>query len=147
MHLHDPVGIGIVERPQQHRVDDAEDGAVGADAQRQRQQGGRGEPTGAEQPADPVARILKEHLDRWQPALFAIALLHLGDSSESSKCGSTRVGGRQAAPHVLLRQHLDMKLDFVVEVHVERPTSKQSGDADEKRTHVSPAEAPLSDPP
>ena len=37
------IGVGIAERLEQHRIDDAEDGGVGSDAQRQRGYGGDGE--------------------------------------------------------------------------------------------------------
>ena len=42
-----PVLVAVDERPQQHAADDAEDGGVGADAERQRQDDGEGEALGA----------------------------------------------------------------------------------------------------
>jgi hypothetical protein len=40
---HDPVGIGVGKRAKEHGVDDREDGGRGADAQRERRDGGEGE--------------------------------------------------------------------------------------------------------
>ena len=41
--IDEPVLIAIDQRPQQHAADDAENGGVGADAQRQREDDGHGE--------------------------------------------------------------------------------------------------------
>jgi hypothetical protein len=35
---HDPVGLGVGQRPQKDGIDDAEDGGVGPDAEREGQQ-------------------------------------------------------------------------------------------------------------
>ena len=51
VHGHEPAGLGVWQRPKQDRSDDREDGGVGADAQRQRQEGGEGE--GAVLPEEP----------------------------------------------------------------------------------------------
>ena len=44
-----PILVAVDERPQQHAADDAEDGGVGADAERQRQDDGDGRPLTREQ--------------------------------------------------------------------------------------------------
>ena len=41
--VHDAVGLGVGQRPQQHPVDDAEDGGVGPDAEAERQDEGQDE--------------------------------------------------------------------------------------------------------
>ena len=52
VHRHEPIGLGVWQRPKEDRLDDREDGGVGADAQRQRQEGGEGEgPVLPEEPA------------------------------------------------------------------------------------------------
>jgi len=55
----DAIGTVIAERPQQHRVDHAEDRGVGADAERERANRQQREPGLAAQRARGVAKILK----------------------------------------------------------------------------------------
>jgi len=59
-HHRQPVRIGIGERPEEQRVDDAEDGGVGADAERERGNGDEGESRRADQEARRVAEVLDE---------------------------------------------------------------------------------------
>ena len=56
-HDHQAIGFAVRQRPQQHRVDDAEDGRVDADAERQRRDGDEGEAGLAQQRADAVAEV------------------------------------------------------------------------------------------
>ena len=66
-----PIGLGERQRPQEQRVDDAEDGGAGADAEPGDEDGERREAGVAPQRADGVAQILKEvveghaRLDGW----------------------------------------------------------------------------------
>src|ERR1700751_5471533 len=55
---HQPIGIRIGQRVEQHRVHDGEDGGVGADAKRQRENRNRGEAWRPAQLAQSVAKIL-----------------------------------------------------------------------------------------
>src|SRR5258706_6112181 len=57
MHAHDPLRIGKGERPQQDGVDDAEDGGVGADTDRQAEHGDDGETRALEQHPEGKAKI------------------------------------------------------------------------------------------
>ena len=52
-----PVGVAIRQRLDQHRVDDAEDGGVGADAEREGEKNDRGEATRLADAAPRVAKI------------------------------------------------------------------------------------------
>src|SRR6185503_2543484 len=54
---HQLIGLPERKRPQEHRVDDGEDRGVGADAERQREDGHGGETRAREQHADGVAKI------------------------------------------------------------------------------------------
>jgi hypothetical protein len=56
--MHDAVGLGIRQRAQDHTVDDAEDGGVGADAEAQRQHERAGEPRHADQIPDGDADVV-----------------------------------------------------------------------------------------
>ena len=53
-------GIAVRRRPQDHGADDAEDGGVGADAERQRDDGGDGESRRAPQQADGVDDVARK---------------------------------------------------------------------------------------
>ena len=61
---HQAIGAWIRQRPQHQRVDDGEDGGVGADAQRQREDGDGREPGRPQQRPDGVAQILQGRLHR-----------------------------------------------------------------------------------
>ena len=58
----------IDERPQQHAAHDAEDRGVGADAERQRDHDGGGQPLRAQQRAQADAHVLAERRGRVEPA-------------------------------------------------------------------------------
>ena len=60
MDHHQPLGILITHRPQQHRVDEAEDGAIGADAERERQHGDGREDRRLQQRAQRMAKIERQ---------------------------------------------------------------------------------------
>ena len=55
------VGLGVGQRTEQHRLHHGEHGHVGADAEREREDGGEGEPGLAGEPADGVAEVVEEH--------------------------------------------------------------------------------------
>ena len=55
---HDPVGIGIIERPEQHRVDDGENRGAGADTEREREDGDDGEARRFEELTKGVAEVV-----------------------------------------------------------------------------------------
>ena len=57
---HEPIRLLERQRPQQHGVDDAEDGGVGADAEREHGDDRERERRGAEQDPEGVAEIGKE---------------------------------------------------------------------------------------
>ena len=48
------------ERPQQHRIHEAEDRCVGADAERERQHAGGGESRRAAQPAHAITQVAEQ---------------------------------------------------------------------------------------
>ena len=62
--LHEPAWFPDGKIPKHQRVDDAEDGGVRADAEREREDGDRGEPGAAAQHPKAVADVLPERLER-----------------------------------------------------------------------------------
>jgi hypothetical protein len=57
---HEPAGVGERQRPQERRIDDAEDGRVGADAQREREDRHGRESGRLAEPAHRVRQVLSE---------------------------------------------------------------------------------------
>ena len=58
---HQPIRLGIGQRPEERRVDHREHGDVGADAERQRQDRGEGESRLADEQPQGVTDVMKEH--------------------------------------------------------------------------------------
>ena len=75
-------GAGIRDRPKEHCVNDAEDRRVGADPEREREDGGCGEPFVPAQLTQGVSHVLRERIDERPAALIAIGFLDLLDSAE-----------------------------------------------------------------
>ena len=65
--LHEPVGLRVRQRPQQHRVDDAEHRGIGADAERQRDDRDGGESRRLPEVPRTEGQILKQGFDRSPP--------------------------------------------------------------------------------
>jgi hypothetical protein len=61
-HEHEPLGVAVGERPQEHTIDDAEDGRAGADAQRDGQRRDCGEDRALAERASGVGDIPKERI-------------------------------------------------------------------------------------
>ena len=76
---HHPGGIAERQRPQQDRVDDREDGGVGADAEGERQHDDRGEAGTLPHQAQRVAKILEQHVET---PLLAEEAPRVGDRAE-----------------------------------------------------------------
>ena len=79
------IRVRIRQRPQQHAVDDAEDGGVGADAERERQHGERRE-----------SRLTFESAERVEKVFSQVVHDGLDESSTGlrRRCGKTKRGGR-----------------------------------------------------
>ena len=60
--------VAIDQRTQQHAADDAEDGGVGADAERERHDDGGGQALGAQEGAQADSHVLPEGRGRVEPA-------------------------------------------------------------------------------
>jgi hypothetical protein len=57
---HQAVRLGVAQRPEQHRIDGAEDGGVGPDAEGEREHDDQGESGTLEQAADAVPEVLQQ---------------------------------------------------------------------------------------
>ena len=101
---------------QQRRVDEAEDGGVGADAERERHDRRDREARRASQQTDGVADVASERLERREAATIAHRLGRLIDAAEVAAGRRPRRLRRQAAPDVLIGQQVEVILQFLAEV-------------------------------
>ncbi len=113
---HEPLGIRIRQRAQEDGVDHGEDGGVGADAERQRDQRRGGEAGRAPQHAEAVAQVLPQHLEKRQAALIAPGLGNLRVAAELEPRGAPRRGGIEAARSVTLLEHLEMEAQLLAQL-------------------------------
>lgn len=120
--------VGTLDRqwPQQHRVDQAEDGGVGAGAERQRDDGHGGKAALPAEHAQGVSQILERRLDERQAAAIPIDLFDLIDAAEGAQRRVPGVvSGHPSAP-VLVDLHLEVAADLVVEIPLE-PAAREQG--------------------
>ena len=109
---------GDRERPQQQRVSEAENGGVGADANREREDGDEGEPrTFREHPAA-VAHVARDIVEPWQAALIAQRLHGLIDAASPDSRGSYSALGRARMVPLVLDGQLQMQPQFLFEVAI-----------------------------
>ena len=113
---HEAVGIRIGKRPQQHAVDDAEDRAIGADAERQRQHHHYCEAGILAQHAPRVAQVAPEIFDDIGASHIAAFLLNLGHATQLACGRAARFGGWHAGGQVLLRLLFQMETKFLCEI-------------------------------
>ena len=101
-------GILVRQRLDQQRMDDAEDGRVGADAERQRQDGHCGKARRPAQHPRGVVQIPPGIIQPAQGAFVAVALLHLLDAAERALRRESGLVGRQAAASKLVFEQLEV---------------------------------------
>ena len=133
--------LGLHERgvAEEHRVDDAEDRCVGADADRERQHGHRREARMAAQRAQAVADVAREILDWGGTELVPRPLAHLFHAAESDQRLSPRFVRCHAGAAVLLDLLLDMEADLVVEPVLEFPAGGRANGAAATRQRAHPS--------
>ena len=111
---------------EEHRVHQAEDRRVRADAEREREQGDGGEDGIGGEPPQAVARVLQQHLDPRQPALLAVALRRRCDSAELDERLTPRLLRLEPGAHAVLHVHLQVALQLLGQLAVARAASERS---------------------
>src|SRR6185369_15821194 len=94
----------------------AEDGAVDADAEGQRQHCEGSKTGAAPQVADGVARVLQQRIEQTGPPLIEDILANQGAVAEFAMGGGTRGFGAHAAVAIELGLMFEVRADLVVEV-------------------------------
>src|ERR1019366_3668799 len=101
LNLHERGGVAYRERAEDDGVEHLVDGGVGADAEREGQDGGGGEPGIVAELAERVGEVLGERIEEREAALAAIGFVELGDGTELAAGGGEGIGGGEAAAFVI----------------------------------------------
>ena len=114
-------GIRIRQRTQQHRVDEAEDRGVCADAERQREHGDHREARALAKRAQGVSCVLERALDQADAARVPALLTALIEAAELTERREARVLGRHAGGEVDLDLTVEVIADFFVHFLFDAP--------------------------
>ena len=117
--------LGKGERPEQHRVNHAENCGVGADAEGEREYGDDGEAGIFPQHARAVADVLKENFDGAEGPHIAASLLQQTYVSKPAARGRAAGAGSCALLLEFFLAHGQMEAQFFVEVAVKLPALDQ----------------------
>ncbi len=128
--------LRVRQRPQQHGVDDGEDGGVGADAERQRDKRGGREPRGPPQHPEAVPDILRQRLEHREAALIAPRVGDLRLAAEIQSGGAARRRRVEAAGAVALFQHGEMEPQLLTELPLAPPKTERASGAREQLTQA-----------
>src|SRR5215469_8964180 len=115
-HQNELIGIWIGKRSQKHSVDDAEDGGVGADAQRERQNGDGGEARTLAEHAGGIAQVLRGLVQEAPAARLAALLLERLEVTEFDSCAPRGLRAVHAGPDKIIGVERKMVTEFLVHV-------------------------------
>ena len=125
---HEPVGVAIRQRLEQHRAHDAEDRGVRADAERERDDHDGGEAGGRPETAPGVAEIEQERIEARSDAPLAHVFLDADDAAgtaERRDGGAPRGLGAHAPGQMAVDERLLGRADLLVQLPVERRLAEQ----------------------
>jgi hypothetical protein len=118
-------------------VDDAEDGAVGADAKCHRRDHGHGVAAVLAQTTEPVADVLDRGFRKPREPGIANVFLDAFEAAKELARGTACGDWRHAARDVLRRLHLEMKGELGVELTLHARAAKERTEANEPAWHSS----------
>ncbi len=123
----------IVDRKrfEHHRVHQAEDGGVGADAESKRKQGNEGDSGTAKHGAHAVVDVTKEVFEPLPPPCGVTLLAQDGWIAKAATCGGAGFGvcGGHAGRELLLLAKLQVQAHFLLEVGVKLPAMEEHVEA------------------
>ena len=123
------LAAGIGQRLQDDRVDDAEDGSVGANPERHRDDDGEHVAGLLAQAAHGIADVLSERFDESRQPGVAHVVFDALDAAEQLPRAAPRRLGRGALPHVLGREHIEVELQLGIELALHGAAAKDGADA------------------
>jgi len=133
--MYESIGVVVRQRPEQHRVDDAEDRRVGADPKGKGQHGDSGEAGCLEKGADRVPQVAHDIVEPPKATLIPMHFPHLLDSAEVASRRLARRLRRPPTTHVFVCLQLEMLPNVLFQrVLVPAPTER-SKDACEQNAH------------
>src|SRR5262249_38193337 len=129
---------------EQHRVNNTEDGGVGPNAQRQRQDRNQGKERVLDKQARAMATILPDRFEPSAAAHVVTLFFNPRQIAETSFSAPSRFIRRHAAPDVLLHAHVHVELQLVCDLPVDRFGAPQPPNPAEKVLQPHNSYAPLS---
>jgi hypothetical protein len=115
----DALDVRIRQRSQENRVDDAEDGRAGTDAERQREHGVHGERRILPQHAGGVAEIVRDGVHQADAPRVAAVFADLLEAAELEVGAAPGLVPSQAGLLVLPGLRLEMRAQFLVQIRVD----------------------------
>ena len=113
------IGRGIGQRPEERRIDDAEDRGVDADAEGQRRHSGGGEAWRLREEPQRIPQVLQQRLHAAEATAVANGFPRLFDTADRAPRLAMGLGRRQSAAERILLEHFEMRAQFVVELAVD----------------------------
>src|SRR5215472_7313513 len=107
------------DRLQHYGIEEAEDGGVGADAERERENGYGGKAGRFAKHAKGETNILEHSIKQGEPSNLAVRFAQLRDSSQLNPGQALRFFLRGALADVLLGQDLDVRFEFQDKVPIQ----------------------------
>ncbi|MBA2306088.1 MAG: hypothetical protein H0W08_26150 [Acidobacteria bacterium] len=122
------IGIRRNDAAEQQRIDDREHGRVGADAERQRHDGGNGKGGRPPESAERIANVLRHLFEQRAGANRAHCFFHLLDATELDQRRAPRARGIHSARDVFVGQQIGVAAQLGVEVDVQASAVQQVAD-------------------
>src|SRR5262245_6431936 len=113
---HKPVRVSVWERPQQYRIDDAEDRRIRADTQAESERGDTGKAGVSPQRPHTKPQILKECIDESDSTHIAMRLLQQCQVSELAPGGPGGLLFGHPLADISPGEQAQVRLDLVVEL-------------------------------
>ena len=135
---HQSVGLGVGQRPEQHRVDEAEDRRVRADSDPQREDDDQAEARVPPEAPQGVLHVADDRLEHGKPRLVPERLLELRNAAELRAGEPAGLGGRVPGADVLRREQVEMHLDLLLRVPREPSPREEAPQAGDEHDDASP---------
>ena len=129
---HDPVRIGVRQRPQQHAVYNAENCRGRADAERQREDGDGGERGILTQHAEGKAQVLEQGFKEGKSTMIADGFFGLFEAAEFEEGVASGCAGGHAGAEVVRDVQFEVASQFVIQFAVELLFVEQAAQAGEE---------------
>ena len=133
----EPIRLLVRQRPQQHRVRHAEHRSVGANRQRQRDDGGHRETGRAAQRPRRVGQIAPEIVDPDNRPRVAVELLRLLQAAEREPRRAMGVVRSQATAAVFVFEQSQVRRYLAREIRLRSTGTHRVGDSQKKAAHRS----------